>query len=525
MSRLLEYRGKKLLREKGFNVPKGILITCTNDIEKAFLKIGQGVLKAQAFTTGRIGKGLIKFPQTLNELYYHTEELFKCTVNGSPVKELLYEEKLSIEKEFYAGIIVDKSICAPVLLFSSMGGSGIEDISKRYPASVFKYPITIDKLPLENMLIALIEKTGVEKKLLKPLANVIGLLVKTALESEAENLEINPLILTKKGELVAADCHLTVDDYAVFRHPEYEIEIPRELGHSPTGLEKIAWNAERNDYRGTFYFIQLEDGFNKGEGFVGFHGAGGGGSMMSMDALQRLGYKPANFCDTSGNPPASKIYRAARIIMAQKNIDGYFGSGSGVASQEQFHSARGIVKALREENPDFPVVLRLGGNGEEEAIRILESYTKTLKATVKCFGKDTSVNECAAFFDKLVKDKQAHKASDDNAGFSADSSSLHLKTENGDNFNATYSFSTISGGTVSFDYSRCAKCSNRVCISGCYAGILKEENGLPVLNIPMTEAAKGKCIECLVCEVECSMYGNNGGRIILPIKGIDGDLT
>ena len=94
--------------------------------------------------------------------------------------------------------------------------------------------------------------------------------------------------------------------------------------------------------------------------------------MMSMDAVLAQGFKLANYCDTSGNPPASKVYRAARIILSQPGIRGYFASGSGVASQEQYNSARGLVKAFAEERPDIPAVIRLGGNCEEEAIRILD---------------------------------------------------------------------------------------------------------------------------------------------------------
>ena len=339
-------------------------------------------------------------------------------------------------------------------------------------------------------------------------AEAVLLLIHSAIAMEAENLEINPLVITSSGEVIAADCHLTVDDYAVFRHPEFGIEIPRELGHLPTSLEKIAWNVEKNDYRGTFYFIQLEKDFNKGQGFVGFHGAGGGGSMMSMDALDAFGYKPANFCDTSGNPPASKIYRAARIILSQKNIDGYFGSGSGVASQEQYHSARGIVKALLEVDPDFPVVLRLGGNGEDQAIEIMEEYTKNLRTAVRCFGKDTSVSECAQVFDQLVK----------NYGKERDP----VERATDITYKKSYEFPTVTGGTVSFDYDRCAVCINKVCISGCTAGILIEENGCPVLSIPKEDAASGRCVECLACEVECRIHGNRGGRVTLPIPGLEG---
>ena len=229
--------------------------------------------------------------------------------------------------------------------------------------------------------------------------------------------------------------------------------------------------------------------------------------MMSMDALQTHGYRVANFCDTSGNPPASKIYRAAKIILSQKNIDGYFGSGSGVASQEQFHSARGIVKALREVDPDFPVVFRLGGNGEDKAIRILEDYTKDLNCNVKCFGKDTSVTECAGEMDRMMKEGGAEVCA-----YRTDPE-IHK---------SDYSFDTVTGGTVSFDYFLCCACTSKVCIAECQGGILKEVDGIPVLNITKTEAASGKCTECLACEVECQAIGNGGGKIFLPIVGLEG---
>src|SRR5204862_3058452 len=103
---------------------------------------------------------------------------------------------------------------------------------------------------------------------------------------EARSLEVNPLVLTKKGEFVAADCRITIDDYAVARHPELEIEIAREFDHPPTALERVAYAVEQSDHRGTFYFAQLATAATKdSKGLVGFHGAGGGGSMMSIDAI------------------------------------------------------------------------------------------------------------------------------------------------------------------------------------------------------------------------------------------------
>ena len=508
MSKLVEYKGKNLLKGHGIKVPRGVVIRSVEDVENAFNRFGPGVLKAQVLITGRAGKGLVRFIESKQDLFDTVKELLGSEVESFPVEELLYEEKLEIERELYAGIIVDRQIGAPVLLFSSRGGSGIEQIAKEFPESVFRSIINPDKKIDSAGIAGGIQQTGISAGMLDAVVEAVTLLIKSAIGMEAENLEINPLVVTPAGEVIAADCHLTVDDYAVFRHPEFNIEIARELGHPPTRLEKIAWNVEKNDYRGTFYFIQLEMNFKKGQGYVGFHGAGGGGSMMSMDALTAYGYKPANFCDTSGNPPASKIYRAARIILSQENIDGYFGSGSGVASQEQYHSARGIVKALWEVDPDFPVVFRLGGNGEEQAIRIMEEYTNNLRTDVKCFGKDTSVSECARVFDNLIKNYG-------NENFSP-------QNQSEDMHNKSYEFLTVTGGTISFDYNKCKTCKTKVCISYCNADILKEENGCPVLSISKDEAGNGRCTECLACEVECRIHGEGGGKVVLPISGLGG---
>lgn len=509
MSKLFEYQGKKLLAEGGFKIPRSIVIKSVSEADNAFKEIGSGVLKAQVFTTGRAALGLVKFPETPVELKLHISEMLAQSIKGYKIELLLYEEKLNIKKEYFAGITLASGKLSPTLIFSSRGGSGIEEIVSKYPESVFYLDINPDKIPLPFELIPLLKETGISGKTLNLLSSSLVSLVKTAVKKEAKSLEINPLILTDQGEIIAADCHMSVDDYAVFRHPEFGIEIARELGHPPTELEKIAYAVEKDDYRGTFYFIQLEDNFKKGEGVLGFHGAGGGGSMMSMDALQKHGYRVANFCDTSGNPPASKIYRAAKIILSQENIDGYFGSGSGVASQEQFYSARGIVKALRELDPDIPVVFRLGGNGEERAIRILEDYTKDLRSSVRCYGKDTSVSECAAEMNRLIENNSINQKS----APKSISSKKRIVSD--------YSFKTVTDGTVGFNYNLCISCTSKVCISECQGGILEENNGVPVLNISKEEASKGKCTECLACEVECFAHGDGGGRIDLPIPGLD----
>jgi succinyl-CoA synthetase beta subunit len=253
----------------------------------------------------------------------------------------------------------------------------------------------------------------------------------------------------------------------------------------------------------------MAEDFERGDGYIGFHGAGGGGSMMSMDAVLRQGYKLATFVDTSGNPPASKVYRAARIVLASGPVDGYFGSGSGVASQEQFHSARGFVKAFLEEQIDVPVVIRLGGNSEDKAVEILQWLNGWVPAPVEGYKKDDSPDFCASRLHTLIQD-QPSKRLDINERPAPASQS------------PSYQFETVTGGTITYDHRLCATCESKVCVRECARQILMlNEESLPVLNITKDEAKKGRCIECLACEVDCFFKGAGGGKIELPIPGLD----
>ena len=429
-------------------------------------------------------------------------------VKGFTVEQVLVEEQLDITREFYAGVIVDDREQAPLVMFSSVGGTGIEEIAAANPDSVASTHVDIEFGLQDYQARNLVRQTGVGGRLQRDLGGLLVQLYKVARAYEARSAEINPLVLTADGKLFAADCRVTVDDYAVFRHKDLGIEIAREYDRPPTALEQIAYAVEANDYRGTFYFIQMAEDFEKGEGYVGFHGAGGGGSMMSMDAVLRQGYKLATFVDTSGNPPASKVYRAARIVLASGPIDGYFGSGSGVASQEQFHSARGLVKAFLEEHLSVPAVIRLGGNSEDRAVEILEQLNGRIPAPVEGYKKDDSPDFCAQRLDALIKARRTARRADRRQPRSGPQK--------------PYSFETVTGGTVTFDHAVCAACESKVCVKECARQILTlNDEGLPVLNITPEEAKKGRCVECLACEVDCLLYGAGGGCVELPIPGLD----
>src|SRR5205809_835344 len=315
MARLHEYQGKAILAANGFKIPRGRAASSANDAVAAAKELGgEAVIKIQAWTTGRAGMGGVAFAKKPDDVRTHAGRMLSMKVGQFPVEAVLVEEKIDIDREFFLSFAIDDAARAPVIIFAVGGGTGIEERA----GSTRRIPCDVNRGPVDSAVEEAVGGTGLSPAYAKELGDSIRRLFAAARSVEARSLEINPLVLTRSGEFVAADCRITIDDYAVGRHPELCIEIAREFDHPPTVLERLAYAVEQSDHRGTFYFAELATASPKGsKGLVGFHGAGGGGSMMSMDAIVNAGFSIANFTDTSGNPSASKVYRAARIILAQ----------------------------------------------------------------------------------------------------------------------------------------------------------------------------------------------------------------
>jgi len=507
MARLYEFQSKKLLKEGGIPIPEGDVASSPSEVREIAARVGKPVvLKIQVWLTGRAGLGGIKFAENPQEAEAMAVGLLGMKVKNFVIDKILVEEKLDIKSEYFAGLVIDDSQKRPLLIFSSVGGTGIEEIAGEHPEKVARIPIDVGRGLQEYEVRNLIRKLGISGNLLMRLSGLLTEFYGVAQKYDARSAEMNPLVVTGNGQVYAADCHLTVDDYAAFRHPELGIEVAREFDRPPTELEKIAYQVEEKDHRGTFYFFQMVEDTPEEESYIGFNGAGGGGSMMSMDAVLNKGFKLANYCDTSGNPSASKVYRAAKIILSQPNIKGYFASGSGVASQEQYHSARGLVKAFHEESLQIPGVIRLGGNYEELAIEILASYLKKIPAKIEGYGRDDSPEFCAQRMEELIKENEYRP---------------HQLTAIVDPSppSGCYAFQTITG-EIFIDHQKCPKCRTKGCIKACKQDILKLEGDKPVLAVTPEEAKKGKCTECLACEIFCTFHEQEAITIHLPIPGL-----
>ncbi len=390
MARLFEYQGKQLLKASKMPVPQGEVATTPEQARKIAEKIGRPVaVKAQVWVGGRGKAGGIQFAQTPAEAEEVARRLLGSQIKNLKVEKVLVEEKLDIDREYYVGVIIDASrqVRAPVIMFSTEGGMDIESVP---PEKISQMTVDVIRgLRLYDAL-NLAVRLQVPNKFLPAVGQAIMSLFQTFKTSDCRTAEINPLIITKDGKVLAGDCRMAIDDSSVYRHPELEINVARESPTPPTELDEIAWWIEEGDLRGTAYIAQMVPEI-KGLGYVGYHGIGGGGAILGVDALNRQGLKIANYADTSGNPPAAKVYRAAKVIFSQPGIEGYMLGGFIVANQEQWHHAHGVVKALREElpkRPGFPVVLLLCGNKEKEALEILREGTKDLPGRIEIYGSE-----------------------------------------------------------------------------------------------------------------------------------------
>jgi len=504
MARLHEYQGKAILAANGFKIPRGRAASTVDDAVAAVKELGcEVVVKIQAWTTGRAGVGGVAFAKNAEDVRAHAERMLAMKVGQFPVEAVLVEEKIDIDREFFLSFAIDDAARAPMIIFAGGGGTGIEERA----ASARRIPCDVNRGPLGSALDEAVASCGLSANHAKQLNEAIRGLFAAARSVEARSLEINPLVLTKGGEFVAADCRITIDDYAVARHPELGIEIAREFDHPPTALERIAYAVEQKDHRGTFYFAQLATATPKGsKGLVGFHGAGGGGSMMSMDAIVNAGFTIANFTDTSGNPSAPKVYRAARIILAQLDLVGYFGSGSGVASQEQYWSAYGLAKAFWELDLDIPAVIRLGGNTEDRAVEILRRTSKLLRAAIEGYRKTDTPAFIAARFAELIATASGKKWKPHTPRvpkFVKRPSATKLPVKNGRVWIDTAQWPQIRAAVETYS-----------------GGLIIDREGQPAAALPNEEFAT-KDSELLACDVECRFAGIEGFFLELDIPGLD----
>src|SRR5262245_29835202 len=226
MARLHEYQGKAIVAGNGFKVPRGRMAASADEAVAAAKELGgEVVIKIQAWTTGRAGIGGVAFARNTDDVGAHAQRMLAMKVGQFPVEAVLVEEKIDIDREFCLSFAIDDAGRAPVIIFAAGGGTGIEERA----AATRRIPCDVNRGPLDSVVHEAVASSERSSKNAKQLNKSLGKFFAAARSVEAGSLETNPLVLTKGGDFVAADCPMTIEDYAVVRHPELGIEIAREF--------------------------------------------------------------------------------------------------------------------------------------------------------------------------------------------------------------------------------------------------------------------------------------------------------
>jgi succinyl-CoA synthetase beta subunit len=352
---LYEYQGKQLFARFGIPVSDGRLATTPEEARAAAEEIGGPVVvKAQVLTGGRGKAGGVKLAQDPADAEAKARDILGLDINGHIVRKVWIEQASDIAKEYYLSITFDRGIKQALFMLTTEGGVEIEQVAEENPDALARLHVD----PLEGFqpyqarrLIygAAIDDPGEQKQILA----IIEKLYKCFVESDAMLTEINPLIVTPDGEVRALDSKFTVDDSALFRHPD--IAEMRDV-EAADPHERLARE------KGVTY-VKLD-------GDVGILGNGAGLSMSTVDVVVVAGGRPANFCDLGGGGDAQGVIDALEVITSDDQVRSIlFNIFGGITRGDEV--ARGILAALEQMKIDLPIVVRLDGTNAEEGRRLL----------------------------------------------------------------------------------------------------------------------------------------------------------
>ena len=369
--RLIEYESKEILAKRGIPTPGGIVISRPGPV---FLP-PRVVIKAQIPLGGRQKAGGVVEALDQKEAEYKVEQMLSSTVRGYRVNKVLVEERLDIAQEFYLGITYDTVAKEPIAIFSTEGGVDIEHLAQQEPEKVQKRHFSVRTGLPEYTAREMISQTGTTGRTLLGLSNIFSLLATTFLENDATIAEINPLAQTRDGRRVALDCHLEIDDDALYRNPsiaEKQKDPHRvEGGRITSDFEKKATEIDNLDQRGVAGRLIEFDGN------LGLIIGGGGASLTAFDAIQRHGGHPANYCEIGGNPSVLKTKELTKLILSKPSVKKIAVIMNVVNNTRVDLMARGVIKGILEigRNPSETLcVFRVPGAWEEEGFKILSRY-------------------------------------------------------------------------------------------------------------------------------------------------------
>ncbi|MGC8980879.1 MAG: ADP-forming succinate--CoA ligase subunit beta [Thermoplasmata archaeon] len=342
---LYEFQGKELFRKFGIPVPDGYVIKAPEEVRD---DIFPAALKAQVLVGGRGKAGGIKFANSREEAINMARDLLSQTIKGSKVKYVLVERKINIDKELYISITIDRSKRRPLVMASTEGGVEIESVEESKIHMKWIDPMHGYSPYIAKILAKKLNLTG---DIARQFSELLSGMSRLFEEYDAELVEINPLVITKEGKLIAADSKVIIDTDSLFRHRDVPVNLD-----DLTELERYA---KEKDYS----FVELD-------GDIGVIANGAGLTMATLDSLLLHGLKPRNFLDLGGTDSVDIVKNAFPLIMKANPKMIFVNIFGGVTKCDTV--ANGIVLAKKEFGIDKPIVVRLNGVHEEEGRQILK---------------------------------------------------------------------------------------------------------------------------------------------------------
>ncbi len=361
-----EYQAKQIFREFGVPVPNGKMCTRDDSARDAARELGGDtwVVKAQVHAGGRGKGGGVRVVRSLEEVDKAADDMLNMRLvtaqtgaEGREVRKVLIEEGVAIQKELYLSMLVDRASNAPVIICSEAGGMEIEEVAAKTPEKVLRETVEPNLGLRTYQTRRIAEALGLSGPAVRQAGRMLSNLYRLFQEKDASLLEINPLVVTESGDLIALDAKLQFDDNALFRHDE--IVALRDIDEEDP-LEAQAGELNLS-------YIRLD-------GNIGCMVNGAGLAMATMDLIQYVGGSPANFLDVGGGASAASVEKAFRIILADPRVKAIliniFG---GIVRCDRV--AQGVAEAAGNVDLKVPVVVRLEGTNAGEARDILEAST------------------------------------------------------------------------------------------------------------------------------------------------------
>jgi succinyl-CoA synthetase beta subunit len=372
--KMQEYQGKELLAKYGVPVPKGQVCDTPEQVAEAVNALGgRGVVKAQVLAGGRGKAGGVKVAKSADEARDFAASLlgkslyFEQAKQELRIDQLLVEEVLPIAKEYYIGITTDRTTQRNVFIVSSQGGMDIEEVAHSHPDAIGRLPVDPVLGVRDFDIRRVAQRGGIPAGELAQLAPFLKKLYQAYVDNDADLAEINPLVVTADGTFIAGDAKISVDDNAVYRHPEL-------AGYAEKSEETDEYEKEARR-RGINNYVHLD-------GNIGIIGNGAGLVMTTMDEVKRAGGEAADFLDIGGGAKAELVKNSLELVLSDPNVKGVlFNIFGGITRGDEV--ARGIIEGTSTLDIKVPIVVRLAGTNAEEGLALLKDTDLIPAATMQ----------------------------------------------------------------------------------------------------------------------------------------------